>query len=629
MSSTTIFKRIALTAVAALGLGLVSAIPSQAVIAASSVSITASNGTATRNDLSTQAGKSDSTSAGSVTVSFQRTSTDDSVIITAVAKARPSGAGAANLMFQFSDTSTSTVVDTITMNKAAATEGGSFGIGGVAGYPTGAPAETGTSVQISGKSTNYTTAAASGTSVAKFFVFMDSTVANRIPGTYTWTVTVTPYGAGSYTNVNGEVSSAKSVDVSIVVSGATTAASSAYSTAYLNTGTAYSTANDSVVSVVATSSTTTRAVIRVTLKSSTGTTTGVAESVTVVTNIGNTGVSAGTPVGKNVTYAYTAGSPLDILVFSDGTAGTATITISTTNTSFTKTMTFYSTTATKLTVVTASTQAAVGSNASLTGSYGLIWVKATDANGQTVVANADGDSGVWVYSSDRTIISDSGTACAYESAIGYHTCKVTGVLAGSATLTIANYGSGLVNATLKGDKTVAMTVGSSTPATLKLAFNKASYAPGEKGFIYINALDASGKPVNPGTITNLMATGGISLAGSFSGTLPTLTDVTYTLKPQVAALDSGCSSTDAVACLVFYAPYAGEKMTITATGGSALPAAGQVAVSASAAVADNGAAALAAVTALASQVSAFITKINAQITTLTDLVMKIQKKVKA
>jgi hypothetical protein len=488
--------------------------------------------------------------------------------------------------------------------------------------PTGGPTESGTSVVVAPVS------AAAGTANIKFFVFMDSSVA-RIPGTYTYTVTVTPYGAGSYTNVNGEVSSAKSVDVSIVVSGATTAASSAYSTAYLNTGTAYSTANDSVVSVVATSSTTTRAVIRVTLKSSTGTTTGVAESVTVVTNIGNTGVSAGTPVGKNVTYAYTAGSPLDILVFSDGTAGTATITISTTNTSFTKTMTFYSTTATKLTVVTASTQAAVGSNASLTGSYGLIWVKATDANGQTVVANADGDSGVWVYSSDRTIISDSGTACAYESAIGYHTCKVTGVLAGSATLTIANYGSGLVNATLKGDKTVAMTVGSSTPATLKLAFNKASYAPGEKGFIYINALDASGKPVNPGTITNLMATGGISLAGSFSGTLPTLTDVTYTLKPQVAALDSGCSSTDAVACLVFYAPYAGEKMTITATGGSALPAAGQVAVSASAAVADNGAAALAAVTALASQVSAFITKINAQITTLTDLVMKIQKKVKA
>ena len=70
-------------------------------------------------------------------------------------------------------------------------------------------------------------------------------------------------------------------------------------------------------------------------------------------------------------------------------------------------------------------------------------------------------------------------------------------------------------------------------------------------------------------------------------------------------------------------------MTASATGGTSLPLAGQVAVSASATVADSGSQALAAVTALASQVSAFITKINAQITTLTDLVMKIQKKVKA
>jgi hypothetical protein len=458
---------------------------------------------------------------------------------------------------------------------------------------------------------------------------MDSGTANRIPGTYTYTVTATPFGAGSYTNINGEVSSAKSVDVSIVVSGATTsAASSAYSTAYLNEGSSYTTANDSVVSVVATSSTTTRAVIRLTLKSSTGSTTYAAESVTVVTNIGNTGVSAATPVGKNVTYAYTAGSPLDIRVFSDGTAGTATITITTTNTSFTKTVTFYSTTATTLTVVNATSNAAVGSN-TVTGGYGIIWVKATDANGQTVVANADGDSGVWAYSSATTVVSDSGTACAYESALGYHTCKVTGVTAGTATITIANLGTSLANATLKGSKTVALTVGSATAAKVSLAFNKASYAPGEKGYILIKATSADGKTVNPGTYANLIATGGISVSGSFSGTAPTLTATDYTLKPRVAALDDGLASEEPVGYLTFYAPYAGDKITITATGGSLLPAAGQVSVTASAAVADNGSAALAAVTALASQVSAFITKINAQITTLTDLVMKIQKKVKA
>ena len=61
MSNKTIMKRIALTAVTALGIGMVSAIPSQATVAASTVSISASNGTAIRNDLATASGKSDST----------------------------------------------------------------------------------------------------------------------------------------------------------------------------------------------------------------------------------------------------------------------------------------------------------------------------------------------------------------------------------------------------------------------------------------------------------------------------------------------------------------------------------------------------------------------------------------
>ena len=77
--------------------------------------------------------------------------------------------------------------------------------------------------------------------------------------------------------------------------------------------------------------------------------------------------------------------------------------------------------------------------------------------------------------------------------------------------------------------------------------------------------------------------------------------------------------------LTFYAPYAGTSMTISATGGSLLPAAGQVKVTATASVADSGAAALAAVTALATTVASLKTLI----TTLTNLVLKIQKKVKA
>jgi hypothetical protein len=71
-------------------------------------------------------------------------------------------------------------------------------------------------------------------------------------------------------------------------------------------------------------------------------------------------------------------------------------------------------------------------------------------------------------------------------------------------------------------------------------------------------------------------------------------------------------------------PSAGA-VTISAKGGSALPVAGQVTVSATANVKDSAAEALAAVTALAATVASLRTLI----VTLTNLVLKIQKKVKA
>jgi hypothetical protein len=72
-------------------------------------------------------------------------------------------------------------------------------------------------------------------------------------------------------------------------------------------------------------------------------------------------------------------------------------------------------------------------------------------------------------------------------------------------------------------------------------------------------------------------------------------------------------------------PATGGTVKIEATGGTGLPSAGRVALSATATVTDNGAAALAAVNALATTVASLKTLI----TTLTNLVLKIQKKVKA
>jgi hypothetical protein len=74
-----------------------------------------------------------------------------------------------------------------------------------------------------------------------------------------------------------------------------------------------------------------------------------------------------------------------------------------------------------------------------------------------------------------------------------------------------------------------------------------------------------------------------------------------------------------------FMPSAGGTVTLTATGGTSLPVAGQVAITASATVTNDAAAALAAVNALATTVASLRTLI----TTLTNLVLKIQKKVRA
>jgi len=622
MSTTTNFKRIALVAVAALGMGVLSSAPSQAIIPATSLTLTAS---ATAGTASVGGGNgaaaadkpgaiSDSTTGASVTVSFLGvTASTDSVSLTVAPKSKPAAAAAyPTALFTLTDTSSSTAAPSVILNTDAI---------GTAGTALNVPGlESGTAVRLASSSTanRYTT--------ATFKIHMDSATA-RSAGSYVYTVIATPFDVAT---AGGAVSAnVKTVDVTITVSAGSTVASPSYSKAVMNSGSSFSGAIgdiDSSVSAVATAGTTTRAVVRVYLRTSTNTTTA-EESVTVVTTVGSVGTDAGVSMGKNVTLKYVVGTGyLDVRLFSDGTAGTGTITISTPSVTFAaKSITFYSTTATKLSVVTGTSVIGVGVANTMTAlGVGTIWVKATDANGNVVVADADGNSGVFAYSSDKTIISDSGTACAYNSTIKYHTCSLTGVLAGKATITIKNLGTNANAATVSGDKTVVVNVTNPSPAKLKLAFNKSSYAPGEKGYILISVVDSADKVLPGGARTNVVTSSGISTNAGFSGALPTLSATDYTTYAMVSSVDS-IDSTDPIAKLTFYAPFTGTSITISATGGTLFPAAGQVKVSATAAIADNASAALAAVTALATTVASLKTLI----TTLTNLVLKIQKKVKA
>ena len=568
MSTKTNFKRIALVAIAALGLGVLSSVPAKAVLDGA-VTLTTTTGSATD-------GRSDSSTAGTVSVRYL-TNTTDTLTLTASLSAKPTGAVSPLGLFAFNDSNTS--------------------INAVTPVPV---ALTGTD---SATSALLTPAAAGGWVGAKFKFFMDSSTA-RLAGTYTYTITATPYPAGVR-----DATKVVTTDISLTVaalSTASTIASAATSTAYIASTSALAAAatTDSVVTSLSTASSTAAAVVRVVLKNAASG--NALESLTVTTSVGSIGTSSNQ--GRSVVLQYTSGG-MDVNVYPDGTSGVATITIKSTSVTFAnKTVVFYSAAPKTLTASVINSTPGVGSTTAIA-------VDAKDANGNRWAGT------LYTYSSAVATISNDAATCGYVAANDRHECSVTGVVAGTATITVRD--AATVATSTVASSAVSLTVVSNSLATVKLAFDKASYAPGEKAILSVSALDSAGKPLPAATYANLFTTGGISLSMAAGNSSDTLTAVAITTtSPAAQAIGTG---TDPVKLYTVYMPVTGGTLTASATGGTSLPLAGQVAVKASATVTDSGAAALAAVNALATTVASLRTLI----TTLTNLVLKIQKKVKA
>ena len=628
MSTKTNFKRIALVAVAALGMGVLSSAPSQATIATSSITLTAVNGTAT-------VGQSDSSTGAKIALTWLSSVAADTMVVTVAAKSKPTAGTFATGYLSVSDTTSSVGA------------GGVFGMGRTSGAAdpvqidslsaagralSTIPSDSFTSVKMLGTASAYNT--------LNLRLHMNPAT-TRVAGTYVYTITATPNSNTVSTN-NGDIGSdAKSVDVSIVIAADDAVASAAYSTAVMSSAAtsfvAPTPGTDSSVAVTSTASATSKAVIRVTLKSALNVGTYTEESVTVTTSLGTVGSASGTSTGKSVTFQYVVGTGYrDVFVFADGTAGTATINISTPSVTFpAKTVTFYSTTVAKITAVQGTKTIAVGANSATANTYGYapIWAKATDANGLTVRLNADAAASVYAYSSDLTVISDSGTACAYNSTLGYNLCPLTGLKAGTATITLRDLGTGATSSAILSNA-ITVKVATTTPAAIKLAFDKATYSPGERAYLTVTAVDAAGNSVAPGTIAALLATGGITSSASFTNiyysgatqtALPSSTEVALAHYVKSVSPNNWTDSTEPAFIIAMNMPVGGTTVSVSATGGTAVASAGRVAVTATAAISDSGAAALAAVTALATTVASLKTLI----TTLTNLVLKIQKKVKA
>ena len=577
MSTKTNFKRIALVAVAALGMGVLSSVPSQATFL-QTTTVTAVDGIATKAN-------SDSVTSGATVTINYLTNTTDSVVVSSVISSMPATAATPRLMLSFGDTSGSTVAVGSPTSAAAS---------GVMNY-----GESVTST-AAGAGAFITAPAAGGRVQVKLLAHLDTSVA-RTAGTYAFTVVATPWSGAT---AGTPITSTLNIVVAALDS-ESLVASSGTSTAYISTTNADSGATaDSVPSVLATvsSTNTPRAYIYVNLKNASGA--AVKESITLTTTVGTIGTA--TAAGKSVVVAYSAAGSYNI--YSDGTAGTATITVKSTSVTFAnKTVVFY---------------AATPASITLTPLFTTVGVSTTNA---FLATAKDANGAVWggslaVYSDTLGTISDTGTACsaALVATKGYHVCSVTGVVGGKAKVTVRNSTLAVVSSALE------LTVTNNPIASVKLSWDKASYAPGEKAYLFVDTLDSAGNPTAGGNITNLFATGGITLSSAAGNGSDTLTSTTVFTTTSMANAAIG-TATAPRAIYTVYMPTAGATVKASATGGTGVALAGQVAVSASATVTDSGAAALAAVTALATTVASLKTLI----TTLTNLVLKIQKKVKA
>ena len=579
MSTKTNFKRIALVAIAALGMGVLSSVPSNAVFS-SVPAITVANGTATY-------GAADSSTAATAGIVWSTTAGSETLVVTVSQIAGPQAV-----------TGRMTFVDTA----------GAFTTTSAAFNNSNAPYTNSTQHALIG-STTMTATSGNGYNALNLLVQMDSTtVRTNYSGTYTYRVTATAKSATSFEN--DKIATA---DVSIVIdkpAAEATTASAANSTAYLSTTAANSSATtDAIPNVLATASTTARGYIYVNLKNAAGA--AAYESLTVTTSIGSVGTSSAA-VGKSIVLAYNGA--MDVGVYSDGTAGTATITIKSASVTFAnKTVVFYAAAPSTLVASAINTSPGVGATTAIA-------VDAKDASGNRWAGT------LYTYSSDAAVFSQTGTtatssSCSYVAARDRHECSVTGVAAGTATITVRD--ATTVAAATKSSNAVSLTVTDASPAKVVLAWDKATYAPGEKATLAISVVDSAGKSVSARTFSNLFATGGISLSTAAGNGSDTTTAVSVTTSSLAALALS--TNTSPIAAYTIYMPAAGGTVKASATGGTSLPLAGQVAVSASATVTDNGAAALAAVNALATTVASLKTLI----TTLTNLVLKIQKKVKA
>jgi hypothetical protein len=638
MSTKTTFKRIALVAVASLGLGVLASAPSSATASATDFSVSS----ATASQLTSETATATSVVA---TLSFGNTALTDSITVTASlfsaknADGTTMTSGLVQPNIDISETSSAQVQSPLATTLARASAGG-------AAIANDTPA-----IVVPTDTTKV--------AVAKFRVFLNGPTK---PGTYV--VRLTPaVGAGS-TAGSLQAATFKEVTITVTQNAATdTVATSA--TSLITKGETNTATEDAVVTHQKTASTTVAAAtIKVSLLNAAGkATTGESYTATIsgagqlgsgtqaANAAGAAGASGDAIVAKGRAITVKAGDV--VRVFPDGTSGVGTVTINSAAGVIlaTEKLTFAGDAAT----VTAT--AAISVIAPTAGIADAIAVVVKDSSGTEIQ-----DATLYVTSSDTTIIANSySTSCgAWDTTDKVYYCSLDGVKAGTANITVGTKASATattgVNATA-----VSVRVGSTTPASVAITTDKATYIPGEKAVISVVLKDKDGLILADGTYTSIFATGGIT-ANYTLGTGSDTTTATsvdgfasgvkkFTVYMPIAETDvkfswkTGAVTAAAGTGLPTAAQGVAGSVTVgvaSSSGNAAMAAAEEATAAAndatdaalSAAEAAEAATAMAqeavdAVAELSASVTKLISALRAQITTLTNLVVKIQKKVKA
>jgi hypothetical protein len=636
MSTKTTFKRIALVTVAALGFGVMSVVPSNAATQADTLTLSAATATMQTGETST---------ATTVSTSALFANAGDTITVTAFLSKAPA-ANTAVPTLTLAET-TSAVVTTTAAESVAGTP--VVAVGGVIGQ---------TAYVVN-------SAASAAYAAAKFNVLIasaaDATVAGVKAGTYEITFAVTVAGGGGVKNSTNQV-----LTVTVTTNPALDTVASSV-TSYILGLTDTTTAEDAVLTASKAVNTDLTpkiaAHIIVTQKNAAGQASN--ESITVT--VTGPGILGQQPLDAATTNYVASGRAISLKngnvidVFSDGSSGVSTITLtSAAGKELAKeTITFYGS-ATKITATVLKSVIGVGAGTN------SVLLSATDASGTQV---SDFGTGAFYVTSDKTTSiagARTQTTVAAYSATNGTTINSPGyivnlsaqaIAAGTASLTFGTCSAAptATSTCVDTSNAVSIRVGSVTPASVEVTTDKATYVPGEKATISVVLKDKDGLVLADGDYANIFDADGIYASYSLgNGSDATDTHTVglfakgvkkYSVYMPVAEGTVDFDWTTGTNLAVANAGKVGKTITVAvqSNSGAAAAAAAEEATAAandatdaalSAAEAAEAATAMAqeavdAVAELSASVTKLISALRAQITTLTNLVVKIQKKVKA